>query len=95
MSRTPAENIVLRPLVTEKTLRMAERDRAYTFQVLLAANKVQIRDAIEELFKVKVTGVRTSTYLGKGRRMGRYFGTTPTWKRAVVSVKEGDTIDFY
>ena len=95
MSLIPAQDVVLRPLVTEKTLRMAERDRAYTFQVMLRANKIQIRDAVEELFNVKVTGVRTSTYLGKGRRMGRYFGTTPTWKRAVVSVKEGDTIDFY
>ena len=91
---TPQE-VVLRPLITEKTLRMAERDNAYTFQIRTTANKVQVRDAIERLFDVTVTGVRTQNYLGKFKRVGRYTGATSNWKKAVVNVKDGDTIEFY
>jgi large subunit ribosomal protein L23 len=95
--RTPqaAHEVVMRPLVTEKTLRIAERENAYTFQVARNANKIQIRTAIESLFNVKVIGVRTSNHLGKARRMGRYTGSTPAWKKAVVRLKDGDTIEFY
>ena len=95
--RTPQapHEVVMRPLVTEKTLRIAERENAYTFQVARNANKVQIRNAIEALFSVKVTGVRTANHLGKARRMGRYTGSTPAWKKAVVRLKDGDTIEFY
>lgn len=89
------EEIVLRPLITEKTLRIAERENAYTFQVDRNANKVQVRDAIERLFSVSVTDVRTQNMMGKFRRMGRSFGSTSNWKKAVVKVKEGDTIEFY
>ena len=89
------EEIVLRPLITEKTLRIAERENSYTFQVLRTANKVQVRDAIERLFNVAVVGVRTQNMIGKFRRVGRSFGSTPSWKKAVVKVKEGDTIEFY
>jgi len=91
---TPHE-VVLRPLITEKTLRMAERDNAYTFQVRSTANKVQVRDAIERLFDVRVTDVRTQNYRGKFRRVGRYTGATPNWKKAVITVKQGDSIEFY
>ena len=94
MTTNPQE-IVLRPVVTEKTLRIAEQENAYTFKVARKANKVQIREAIENLFDVSVEGVRTSNYIGKYRRVGRYFGATPNWKKAVVRVKEGDTIEFY
>lgn len=87
------QEVVLRPLVTEKTIRAAERQNAYTFAVHENANKVQIRRAVETLFKVKVTGVRTHRYLGKRRRQGRAMGQTSTWKKAVVSLKEGDRID--
>ena len=89
------EEIVLRPVITEKTLRIAERENAYTFQVDRNANKVQVRDAIERLFSVSVTDVRTQNMMGKFRRMGRSFGATSNWKKAVVKVKEGDTIEFY
>jgi len=85
----------MRPLVTEKTLRIAERENAYTFQVARNSNKIQIRAAIEALFNVKVIGVRTANYLGKARRMGRYTGSTSAWKKAVVRLKDGDTIEFY
>lgn len=92
--RVPQE-IVIRPLITEKTLRLAERENTYTFQVLKSANKVQVRDAIERLFDVTVKDVRTQNYRGKYRRVGRYFGSTNPWKKAVIKVKEGDTIEFY
>ena len=95
MSAPNPQSIVLKPVVTEKTLRLAERYRAYTFRVATRANKVQVRDAIEQLFEVKVTGVRTSNHVGKYRRMGRSFGRTSAWKKAVVTVKEGDAIEFY
>ncbi len=93
-AKAPQE-IVIRPLITEKTLRIAERENAYTFQVATTANKVQVRDAIERIFDVSVTGVRTQNMVGKFRRMGRSFGATSNWKKAVVKVKEGDTIEFY
>ncbi len=89
------QDVVLRPVVTEKTLKKAERTNTYTFEVREAANKIQIRSAVEHLFKVHVTGVRTQRYLGKRRRMGRALGMTPSWKKAVVRVRPGDTIDFY
>ena len=89
------EEIVLRPVITEKTLRIAERENAYTFQVDRTANKVQVRDAIERLFNVAVVDVRTQNIMGKFRRMGRSVGATSNWKKAVVKVKEGDTIEFY
>ena len=89
------QEVVLRPVVTEKTIAQAERYNTYSFVVRENANKVQIRSAIENLFKVGVDDVRTQRYLGKRRRMGRYFGTTGNWKKAIGRVKEGDTIDFY
>ena len=89
------QDVVLKPVVTEKTLKAAERTRAYTFRVRDTANKVQIRHAIEHLFKVHVTDVRTQWVHGKRRRLGRHVGMTPAWKRAVVRLREGDTIDFY
>jgi len=91
---TPQE-VLIRPLITEKTLRLAERENAYTFQIRPSANKVQVRDAIERIFKVGVMEVRTQNYMGKFRRVGRYTGATPNWKKAVVKVKEGDSIEFY
>ncbi len=95
MATLTPQDIVIRPLITEKTLRMAERDNSYTFQVRQTANKVQIRDAIERIFNVTVLGVRTTNYMGKARRVGRYVGSTSSWKKAVIKVREGDTIEFY
>ena len=89
------QDIVLRPVVTEKTLKASERSNTYTFRVREAANKIQIRDAIEHLFKVTVTDVRTQRYHGKRRRMGRSVGHTGNWKKALVRVRAGETIDFY
>jgi large subunit ribosomal protein L23 len=89
------QDIVIRPLITEKTLRLAERYNSYTFQVLPTANKVQVREAIESIFDVSVVAVRTQNMIGKFRRVGRSVGATSNWKRAVVKVKEGDAIEFY
>lgn len=88
------QDIVLRPVVTEKTLARSERANVYTFEVRDQANKIQIRDAIQRLFKVKVTGVRTQRCHGKMRRMGRSIGFTGDWKKALVSVKQGQSIEF-
>jgi large subunit ribosomal protein L23 len=95
MRALTTQDVILRPLITEKTLRIAERENAYTFQVRLIANKVQIREAIERLFDVRVLDVRTQMFRGKTRRVLRTVGATPNWKKAVVKVKEGDTIEFY
>ena len=95
MKALSPQDVVLNPVITEKTLRLAERHNTYTFRVRATANKVQVRDAIERLFGVTVEGVRTQNYIGKFRRVGRYTGATPNWKKAVVKVKEGDTIEFY
>jgi len=89
------QDVILNPVITEKTLRLAERNNSYTFKVRATANKVQVRDAIERLFNVKVEDVRTLNYIGKLRRVGRYVGATQNWKKAVIRVKEGDTIEFY
>lgn len=95
MKELTFQEIVLRPIVTEKTIAQAERTNTYTFVVRESANKIQIRNAIEHIFKVGVSEVRTARYAGKGRRVGRHVGTTGSWKKAVVRVKEGNTIDFY
>jgi len=88
--------IVRKPRVTEKALRMVERYRAYPFDVAKDANKVQIRLAVEAIFKVKVTKVRTQNYLGKLKRTGRWYGRRPAWKKAIVVLAEGHAIeDFY
>ncbi len=95
--RTPIapEDVVIRPLITEKTLRLAERENAYTFQIKLNANKIQVRKAIETLFPVKVETVRTSVTVGKMRRLGRRMGSTSSYKKAVVRLRDGDSIEFY
>lgn len=95
MKPVDAHDVVLRPVVTEKTLRQSEKLHAYTFEVHLEANKVQIRHAVESLFHVDVVGVRTDVRTGKPRRVGWNSTTTPSWKRAIVTVKPGQSIDVY
>ena len=95
MKALSPQDVILNPVITEKTLRLAERTNSYTFRIRPSANKVQVRGAIEQLFDVAVLGVRTQNYMGKSRRVGRYVGSTQSWKKAVVKVKEGDTIEFY
>lgn len=87
--------VVVRPLITEKTSAAYQDRGEYTFQVHPDASKPQIRQAIEELFGVKVTGVWTSNVRGKEKRMGQSVGRRPNWKKAIVKLKEGDTIEIF
>lgn len=92
-------NILQRPIITEKMTRMAEKTGRYGFIVNPRANKIQIKKAIEELYGVVVTDVNTMNYHGKvrtrGTRGGFTRGRTPARKKAIVTLKSGDTIDFY
>jgi large subunit ribosomal protein L23 len=86
---------VVRPLITEKTSAAFQDRGEYTFEVHPDASKPQIRQAIEELFGVKVTDVWTSNQRGKEKRMGRSVGRRPSWKKAIVKLREGDTIEIF
>ncbi|OGP70764.1 MAG: 50S ribosomal protein L23 [Deltaproteobacteria bacterium RBG_16_50_11] len=89
-----AFQIIRRPLVTEKSTRQKEANQ-YIFEVMREANKVEIQKAIEKLFKVKVLQVRTSNVLGKMKRQGKKYGKRQDWKKAMVTLKEGERIDFF
>jgi len=94
MKRDP-RTIVLEPVVTEKATRMRETSNEYAFAVARDANKIEIKGAVQELFGVTVLDVRTSKVHGKLKRLGRNAGMRPTWKKAVVKLAEGDTIEFF
>jgi len=90
------EDVIKRPLyLTEKGAKLREDQNKYTFEVDLDANKVQIKDAVETLFKVTVDEVHTLVMRGHMRRMGRGYAKTQNWKKAIVTVREGETIDFF
>ena len=90
------EQILKRPLVlTEKGSRLRESHNQYQFEVAKTANKLQIRDAVETLFSVKVEEVRTLNVRGRMRRMGRGKSKTRNWKKAIVQLKAGETIDVF
>jgi len=87
-------DILIKPIITEKTT-MLMQDGKYTFQVPLTANKVEIRKAVEGIFKVKVEKVATLRVMGKMKRMGKYIGKRPDYKKAIVTLKEGESIEFF
>jgi large subunit ribosomal protein L23 len=90
------EQIIRRPIIlTEKVNTLRENENQVVFEVARAANKVQIKDAVQKLFKVQVIGVNTMVVRGKERRMGRGHARTQNWKKAIVKLKEGDSIDFF
>ena len=89
------QKIIRRPLITEKSTRQKEEARQYAFEVRRDANKIEIQSAVERLFKVKVLQVRTSNVLGKVKRLGRRYGKRPDWKKEIVTLREGDRIDFF
>ena len=90
-----AEDIILKPVLTEKGYD-GIADKKYTFIVKKSANKIEIRNAVEKLFGVKVAEVNTLNCKGKLKRMGRNEGYTPAWKKAVVTLAEGSkTIEFF
>jgi len=105
--RTP-EEIIKRPLLTEKGTLLKETGgqgegevdpetlkSQLLFEVARDANKVEIKYAVEKLFNVKVLGVRTQLVRGKLRRIGRFSGMRPAWKKAIVTLKAGQTIEFF
>jgi large subunit ribosomal protein L23 len=90
-----ASDVIIRPLVTEKSHQQLDRLGAYTFVVAKDANKIEIAQAVEKTFNVKVKDVRTMNYAGKTKRMGRWVGRKPSWKKAVVVLAEGDSIEIF
>jgi large subunit ribosomal protein L23 len=92
MSKT-AREILIRPLMTEKSMRQKEEQNTVTFRVRPDANKVEIRAAVEEVFNVKVAGVRTASFEGKMKRMGRHQGRRADWKKAIVTLQPGHKIE--
>ena len=86
---------IVRPIVTEKTSAAYQSRGEYTFEVHPDATKTTIKAAIESLFGVKVTGVWTSQQRGKPRRVGGAAGLRPRWKKAIVTLKAGDTIEIF
>jgi large subunit ribosomal protein L23 len=90
-----SRRIIIRSLFTEKSTRQQDASNQYVFAVDPRANKRQIADAIEQLFEVKVLQVRTQNRMGKIHAMGRYSGRRADWKKAIVTLAEGDTIEMY
>ena len=89
------EEIIKAPLITEKASLLTEKSNQVLFKVNRNANKIEVKQAIESLFKVKVVKVRITRYLGKFRRIGKSVGRLPIWKKAYVTLKDGDKIDFF
>ena len=86
-------SVILKPVITEKSTFATDLHNAYTFRVPMDTNKIEIRQSIETLFDVKVRSVNTLVQRGKWRRRGRSIGRAKNWKKAVVELAEGNTID--
>jgi large subunit ribosomal protein L23 len=90
------QDVIRRPLITEKATLQRELDGTYAFEVAMDANKIQVRKAVEQQFKVKVAEVRVARMHGKMRRQGRFFGRRSDWKKAWVRLAEGEKpIEFF
>lgn len=90
-----AQDIILKPIITEASMEALQINK-YTFKVAKNANKIEIAKAVEELFDVKVAKVNTLNVRGRKKRVGKYEGTTPSWKKAIVTLAEGEkTIEFF
>lgn len=90
-----ARQIIIRPIVTEKSTVLKDTANQYAFQVVSGASKRQISAAVMELFDVQVENVRTIRMQGKKKRLGRNIGRRPSWKKAIVTLAAGNTIDFF
>lgn len=88
-------DVVKRPIISEKSTAMAEAGGRYVFEVANQANKQEIREAVQRLFNVKVTAVRTAIVHGKVKRVGRFETKRPNWKKAFVTLAEGQKIEFF
>lgn len=85
-------DVIVGPLITEKMAMVAEKANVIAFKVDRGANKIDIRRAVEQIWKVKVEGVRTQNRQGKQKRLGRFVGRRPAWKKAYVTLAEGQSI---
>ena len=95
MLRT-SQNIIKRPIIlTEKSTRLREGSNQVIFEVVPTANKIEIKNAIQKLFNVTVTDVNTLVMRGKDKRMGRGYAKLRNWKKAIITLKEGDEIKFF
>lgn len=88
-------HIIKKPLITEKAMGQRDAENQYAFVVDLKANKRAIRDAVEKIFKVHVSHVKTAIIRGKFKRVGRNTGKQPNWKKALVRIKEGEKIELF
>lgn len=89
-----AYDVIDTVLLTEKATLLSEKQNQYVFRVNRQANKIQIKQAVEQIFKKKVVGVNTANFLGKKKRERRAdFGRRPHWKKAIVTLKEGEKLD--
>ncbi len=88
-------DVIQSPLISEKGSLLTETSNQVLFKVRPDANKIEVKKAVETLFKVKVEKVRVARYLGKIRRVGRSMGRRSDWKKAYVTLREGDKIDFF
>jgi len=89
------ESIILRPIITEKSNTLQQQSNQVMFRVAKDANKIEIRQAVEKLFGVRVLEVRTYRSPYRWRRVGRNMGKRPSWKKAIVRLREGDKIEFF
>jgi large subunit ribosomal protein L23 len=89
------QDVVKRPLISEKSERNRAAARQYAFEVHTGATKIQVKQAVEKLFGVHVLAVRTAVARGKNRRVGHTMGRRPNWKKAFVTLKEGETIALF
>jgi large subunit ribosomal protein L23 len=90
------QDVILGPLITEKSTLLKEKGNVLAFRIDPSANKVQVRQAVEALFKVKVASVRTENMHGKFKRVGRYAGRRSDWKKAYVTLKPGEkSIEYF
>ena len=87
-------DVIIRPIVTEKSMKLMAEDNKYTFEVAKGTNKIEIRQAVEAIWNVKVEKVNTMNNHPKDRRVGRYTGKTNRYKKAIVTLAEGCTISF-
>ena len=88
-------SVIKKPLVTEKSTISRDEGNKYIFEVDKRANKIEIAKAVEKIFKVKVMEVRTMNMIGKKKRMGRVLGQKNDWKKAIVTLAEGSTIEMF
>jgi large subunit ribosomal protein L23 len=86
--------VIKRPIITEKSTIQKEISNQVSFEVDRRANKIEIKQAVEQLFKVNVIAVNTITVKGKVKRLGRFVGKRSDWKKAIVTLKEGETLPF-